>query len=167
MVGTRQLLPPWALQLLSAGFPLPWVGFPLPWVGFPLPWAGFPARAVREVPLRARAAPGQHPAEVTGGGSPLACAHRCVRSLSACCFISWIISILPFPLSLSSLFIYTTEIPSRAPHPLLSLILLHFQMLIIHNTQRLRSGSRLFDLCPVIYFHLPAFKCYFRFTLTY
>lgn len=44
---------------------------------------------------------------------------------------------------------------------------LHFQMLIIRSTKRLRSGSRLFDLCPVIYFHLSAFKCYFRFTLTY
>lgn len=44
---------------------------------------------------------------------------------------------------------------------------LHFQMLIIRSTKRLRSGYRLFDLCPVIYFHLSAFKCYFGFTLTY
>lgn len=44
---------------------------------------------------------------------------------------------------------------------------LHFQMLIICSTKRLRRGSGLFDLCPAIYFHLSAFKCYFRFTLTY
>lgn len=69
--------------------------------------------------------------------------------------------------TVTSLFICSTAIPFCSPPSSSFTNALHFQMLIICSTKRLRSGSRLFDLWPVIYFHLPAFKCYFGFTLTY
>lgn len=83
------------------------------------------------------------------------------------CPTSQIIFIPPLPLSLTSLFICTTAILFCSPPSSSLTNALRFQMLIICTTKRLRSGSRLFDLWPVIYFHLPAFKCYFGFTLTY
>lgn len=81
--------------------------------------------------------------------------------------ISQPLSSSPFPLSFISVFISTTKIPSNFFFSLSPSNAPLFQMLIISSCKRLRSGSRLFDLWPVICFHLSAFKCYFRFTLTY